>query len=101
MRAIDSEFPFRQNSANLNSWRPHTLYIRLEKKCHPKCEANLDELHTRVSRRIYIRDISRHKSGDISCMSPRVRICAGEEITPKGMWVAVNVCPVENGWRSS
>jgi len=69
----------------------HMLYIRLEKKCHPKCEVNLEELNARVSRRIYIRDISRHKSGDISCMSPRSLIGAGEEITPKGMCVAVNV----------
>jgi hypothetical protein len=91
MRAIDFEFPFRQDNAKLNRRMPHTLYIRLEKKCHPKCEVNLAELHTRVSRRIYIRDISRHKSGDISCMSPRARTCAADEITPKGMWVAVNV----------
>ncbi|MFN2579186.1 MAG: hypothetical protein ABR607_16055 [Pyrinomonadaceae bacterium] len=62
-----------------------TLYIRLEKKCHPKYAANPEEPDAGVLRRIYIRDISRHKSGDISCSRPLVSILGWRETTPKGI----------------
>jgi hypothetical protein len=91
MRDSRTEFAGTKSQPARYGSLAHTLYIRLEKKCHPKCEVNRFELRARVLRRIYIRDISRHKGGDISCMSPRVRIGVGEEITPKGVWLAVNV----------
>jgi hypothetical protein len=40
MRANDAEFPFGKTHGQLNGSTAHTLYIRLEKKCHPKyCSA--------------------------------------------------------------
>jgi hypothetical protein len=36
MRADDAEFPFGKIPGELNGSNTHTLYIRLEKKCHPK-----------------------------------------------------------------
>ena len=82
--------------ANRVSWeqivtRPVTVRSRIryiydsKRNVTQNVRVNREEVDARVSRRIYIRDISRHKTGDISCMSPRALICAGEETTPKGI----------------